>query len=187
MKIFPAINSDRNTAEKSLTIIGLGNEYLSDDGAGIRVVRELRNRISNRHIVFEELAIGGLQLLDFVVGYKHCIIIDAITSGQCAPGTLFKFIQKPDEEPVSLSSSHQIDLGQVLGLAKFMGAELPETLTVYGVEVSDITTFRDACTEEVSRALPLLVERICNDLNEETTKTPERTGEWHIIDQPVTI
>ena len=187
MNDFRKMSSDQDIAKQSFTIIGLGNEFLSDDGAGIRVVRELRNRMPDAGIVFEELAVGGLQLLDYVVGYKNCIIVDAITSGKHAPGTLFKFIQMPDQEPLSLTSSHQIDLGQVLGLAKLMGTELPETLTVYGVEASDITTFRDACTEEVEKALPLLINCICKDVQEVTRCAQQRAGEWHIIGQPVAI
>ena len=134
----------------------------------------------------EELAVGGLVLLDFVTGCKECIIVDAITSGTRPVGTLFRFVQLPDQEPLKLTSSHQIDLGQVLALAKLLGASLPEKLTVYGIEVSDTTTFRDACTEEVSNAIPKLVELICTDIHQRGTDSRVLTGEWQVLDQLVT-
>jgi hydrogenase maturation protease len=182
----PLMNSSPIPAEKPLTVIGLGNEFLCDDGVGIRVVRELRNRMPAGSAIFEELAVGGLQLMDYVAGYRECIIVDAISSGLRPPGTLFRYVQTPDDGPLSLSSSHQVDLGQVLAFAKLMGAALPERLTVYGVEVSDITTFHDGCTEEVAGAIPKLVDCICNDVRQGGMSTTARTGEWQTLDHPVT-
>jgi hydrogenase maturation protease len=172
--------------KKGLTIIGLGNEMLSDDGLGIRVVRELRNRLNDRFVVFEELSVGGLQLFDSLIGTEECIIVDAIKTGSQPAGTLFRFIQTADNKPVTLTSSHQIDLGQILGLARFMGAPLPRRLTVYGIEAEDITTFRDACTAQVSKAIPKLVNAICSDvLSAHAERTPY-TDEWQIINDLVT-
>jgi hydrogenase maturation protease len=178
---------DRLSHAKPFTIIGLGNELLSDDGVGIRVVQELRKRLTDTSIKFEEIAVGGLELLDYVVGCRECIIVDAIISGRQPPGTLYRFVQTPDQEPVKLTSSHQIDLGQVLALAKLLGASLPAKLTVYGIEVSDITTFRDACTEEVSEAIPKLLDLICTDVQQNGMNSRVPTGEWQVIDHLVTI
>jgi hydrogenase maturation protease len=178
---------DQQSHHRPFTIIGLGNELLSDDGVGIKVVRELKKRLTDTSIAFEEIAVGGLGLLDYVVGYRECIIVDAITSGTQPAGTLYRFVQSPDQEPMHLTSSHQIDLGQVLALAKLLGASLPAKLTVYGIEVSDITTFRDACTEEVNEAIPKLVDLICTDVQQNGMNSRVPTGEWQVIDHLVTI
>jgi hydrogenase maturation protease len=166
---------------KSLTIIGLGNEFLTDDGVGIRVVRELRNRLLVEGVVFEELSVGGLQLLDHIVGTEECIIIDAITSGVQPAGTLYRFIQDATHEPIKLTSSHQIDLSQVLSLAKLLGAALPKRLTVYGIEANDVTTFQDSCTNQVSSSIPRLVDLICRDINNDASASPACVGAWQII------
>ena len=169
-----------------LTIIGLGNEMLSDDGLGIRVVRELKNRLGNRSVAFEELSVGGLQLFDYLAGTEECIIVDAIKTGTQPAGTLLRFVQTADSEPVTLSSSHQIDLGQILGLARFMGASLPKRLTVYGIEADDITTFRESCTEQVSKAIPKLVDAICSDVQTDRAEGTLSTDTWHIINDLAT-
>lgn len=170
----------------SLTVIGLGNDLLSDDGLGIRTIRQLKARLALDDAVFQELSVGGLQLLDHVVGYERCIIVDAMTTGKEPAGTIYRFVQTPDAKLVPLSSSHQIDLGQVLALAKLLGAELPETLTVYGIEALDVTTFRDGCTAQVSEAIPRLVDLICRDLDESVAISGLRTGGWEIIHDSVT-
>lgn len=177
---------DHPSHRKPLTIIGLGNEFLSDDGAGIRAVRELHERLAGESIAFEELAIGGLQLLDYLSDTDECIIIDAVASGAHPAGTLYRYTQEPDTRPIALSSSHQIDLGQVVGLAKILGGELPKRLRVYGVEVNDIVTFHDGCTDPVAAAIPTLVDIICHDLQDDSTNPQACPGEWEIIQELVT-
>jgi hydrogenase maturation protease len=173
--------SGQSSSPESLTIIGLGNEFLADDGVGIRVVRDLKKQLKLDGIVFEELSVGGIQLLDYIVGTEECIIIDAITSGTQPVGTLYRFIQDADHEPVKLTSSHQIDLSQVLALAKLLGAALPKKLTVYGIEAKDVTTFQDNCSNQVSSAIPRLVSLICRDINNDDSASPASVGAWQII------
>ena len=180
------LNPSRLSHQKPLTIIGLGNEFLSDDGAGIRVIREVKRRLQRQSVVFEELAVGGLQLLDYLTDTDVCILVDAVNSGMHPAGTLYRFVQEPDGRPVTLSSSHQIDLGQVLGLARILGAALPKKLIVYGIEAEDIVTFRDGCTELVAAGIPSLVDIICNDVMEEESNPHARSGEWEIIQELVT-
>jgi len=172
---------------KPLTIIGLGNELLSDDGVGIRVVEALKERHFERPIVFEKLAIGGLELLDYLVGFEECVIVDAVSSGKEPPGTLFRFVQSLDDEPVKIASSHQIDLGQVLSLARLLGARLPRRVTVYGIEVEDITTFREGLTADVELAIPSLTNLICNDLEQQPDPSSVNSGEWQVFHEHVNL
>jgi len=173
------------TTRKPLTIIGLGNELLSDDGAGIRVVRELKKRLAGDDVAFEELSVGGLQLLDYIIGSEQCIIVDAVATGAHPVGTSYRFIQTPDSEPVTLTSSHQIDLGQVLALAKLLGTDIPQKVVVYGIEAGDLTTFQESCTNGVSKAIPKLVDTICRDLVDNGEACCTRTGEWQIVNDAV--
>ncbi|MDP2887244.1 MAG: hydrogenase maturation protease [Ignavibacteria bacterium] len=180
----------------SLLVIGLGNELLADDSIGLRVVRELKKRVSRNEIAFEELSVGGLQLLDYLVGYRRCILIDAIVSGTHPAGTIHHFVQVPGGESIRLSSSHHVSLSEVLALGKILGASLPESISVYGIEPGDTTTFIEQCTGEVSQAIPQLVGLICRDLlnNESgcgnqtvlpTGSIPRlRMGNGEIINQP---
>lgn len=172
-----------NSRGTDIRIIGLGNEFLSDDGAGIRVARALRERLPAQTAEIEELAVGGLELLSSITGCDRCIIVDAVTTGAHPPGTTYRFVQPPGADPPSLSSSHQVDLSQVVTLASLLGADLPRLLLVYGIEADDVTTFHDGCTEKVSRAIPGLVNAICRDVrNDDITRST--AGGWHIIGHP---
>jgi hydrogenase maturation protease len=170
---------------RPLVIIGLGNELLTDDGVGIRVVRELRKRPLSNDAVLEELSVGGLPLLEYIAGFERCIIVDAVVTGRHPPGTAYRFVQGADPPPFNMTSSHQIDLAQILSLATLMGWDLPRSLTVYGVEAADITTFRDGCTEEVSRAIPLIVEAVCSELKTDGNNLQNHPGEWQILTEAI--
>jgi len=163
------------------TIIGLGNEFLSDDGLGIRVVRDLRKRLPADTATFEELSIGGLELLDHITGYDECVIVDAIATGTHPPGTLYRRVQKDPESTVPMRSSHQIDLMQVVRLAGLLGAAVPRRIVLYGIEAGDITTFHEGCTTEVTRAVPYLVDAICMDLQGPGLPSGDSPGTWQVI------
>ncbi|HUI66551.1 MAG TPA: hydrogenase maturation protease [Bacteroidota bacterium] len=167
----------------SLAIIGLGNEMLSDDGLGIRVVRALRQRLRRRDIEFEELSLGGLPLLDHLIGFDRCIIVDAISTGLYPPGTTLRLVQTGSSAPVAIRSSHQIDLSQILGLAELLGERLPREVAVYGIEACDVTTFHDDCTSAVAAAIPSLVDAICRDIEKNRLSAPP--GQWQLIDPVV--
>jgi hydrogenase maturation protease len=163
------------------TIIGLGNEFLSDDGLGIMVVRDLRKRLPADTATFEELSIGGLELLDYITGYEECVIVDAIATGTRPPGTLYRCVQKDPESTVPMRSSHQIDLMQVVRLAGLLGAAVPRRIVLYGIEAGDVTTFHEGCTADVARAIPRLVHAICMDLQDPCLPSGDSPGTWQVV------
>jgi len=156
-----------------MSIIGLGNELLSDDGVGIQAVREVQRRLAyaaagrtpeELPIAFHEIAVGGLPLLDYLVSAERCILLDAFETGTHPPGTIHHMVLTDAGPPARVTTSHQIDVFQVINLAKMMGAEIPRPLILYGIEGADFTTFHEGCTEPVSRALSTLVEMVCHDV-----------------------
>lgn len=153
--------------DKNKTVIlGLGNEYITDDGIGIHTIRELKNNLPSNNYTIEELSIGGIELLDHLSGYEQAIIVDAFITGAHPSGTIYRYVQTADEDGMKLKSSHQIDLPQVLGLARALNIAMPNEIIIYGVEAGDITTFRCKCTPEVEVAIPKLVKLIQNDIME---------------------
>ncbi len=155
--------------QKKIIIIGLGNEFISDDGVGIFVLRYLKSKLlsslnDNDNFVFEELSVGGLGLLDYISGFNKCLIIDTILTRTQPPGTVYRFKQNSSDELVKIKSSHQINLPQVIGLAKLLKIEVPDEMIIYGIEGEDITTFKIGCTESVQEAIPKLVDIIYDDI-----------------------
>jgi hydrogenase maturation protease len=151
-------------SKSDVIVLGLGNEYISDDGIGIHTIREIQNSNRFENCTIKELAVGGIELLDSLTGYDRAIIVDAFVSGADQPGTIYRYRQTLDEEIPKFKSSHQINLSQVVGLAKMLGIPMPKEIIVFGVEAADITTFNKNCTPKVEAVIPELVELIQSEL-----------------------
>ena len=72
-----------------ITVLGIGNILLSDEGFGVRVVEELQKCCKFPEEV-EVLDGGtlGLDLLRFIKGTKKLVLLDAVDGGK-EPGTLY--------------------------------------------------------------------------------------------------
>ncbi len=158
-------------------IIGLGNEFMRDDGFGLYAVRalsekmraigemhkETKQRFLN-HLDFRESTVGGLEILDYLSGYRRCILIDAVATGKNPPGTIYRYVYNHHDELVKLVSSHQINLTELIGLAKLCGVDVPSVILIYGMEVEDIMTFSIGCSDAVKDALPDFVDVVAEEL-----------------------
>lgn len=148
------------TGKNDTLIIGLGNEILTDDRVGIELVRILKAKVRNADIV--EAAVGGLELIQLMSGYRKVIIIDAVMTGRHETGSLITL--KPEDFPHgSAMVRHQIGLNEALELGRRTGMDLPSEIVIYGVEVREIMTFGESCTPEIARRIPGLAQRILDD------------------------
>lgn len=126
-----------NEQEKTL-IIGVGNEYRSDDGAGLVVARRLRRRVGDDFVVVEQTG-EGASLIETWRGASSVIVIDAVTSG-AEPGTIHRFEANIQSLPKSFFrySTHAFSLAEAIEVARALG-ELPARFVVYGIEALNFT------------------------------------------------
>lgn len=167
-------------------IIGLGNPLLSDDAAGLHVVRALRRILAGREgIELHELSVSPPRLAELFAGPETLIIVDAVKTPSGKAGSLLHFRMSGEEivgagfKPAPTEGrgesaegvivSHAADLRAAFRMARLMGAELPRQVWIFAVEAEDVTTFREELSPAVARALPGLVEQItrvvCEDEN----------------------
>jgi len=150
---------------KKTVIIGLGNPYLRDDGIGNSIAQILMKRLAGQtSITVIELSIGGLRMIDFLVGYERCIIIDAIKTGQQQPGTICKLTLNDLGAALHISSSHDTSFVGALESCRYMGLSLPHYIEFWGIEAGDINSFGDTLTRKVEAAVPMVVEEILKDI-----------------------
>jgi len=146
-------------AQKTL-VLGLGNDILTDDAIGLRVVRRLADELGDRtDIDIRETTEMGLALLDFLTGYAAAFIVDSIQTGRSAPG----FVH--DLAPSSLkqltgSTPHFLGVGEALALGRELGLAMPGEVRVFAIEVEDPLTVGTTMTPALEEALLLIVSRI---------------------------
>jgi len=144
-------------------VIGLGNIVLSDDGAGVHAVRQLRRRtppVSGVELI--EGGTAGLLLLPHLADARSAIIVDAIDTGAPA-GTLVRL--QGEDWPAAFSSHvtvHDVGLRDLLGAAQLTGA-LPRRLVLHGIQPAT-TTIGTELSAPVARALGRLVNAVAAEL-----------------------
>jgi len=138
-------------------VIGLGNPILTDDGVGVHAARLVQaGLLPDSGVDVLELAVGGLALMEAMVGYERVILIDALYTPDEAAGGVVQFHAGELPETLNSASSHDVDLPTALRLGRGLGAPLPDTdqIQVIGVHARDVLTFGDHLTPRVAAAAP---------------------------------
>lgn len=150
-------------------VIGLGNPVMSDDSVGIKVVQSLRQAMEeDDSLTITEAYAGGMNLMDVMTGYEKAIIVDAMVTGACNPGTLKSFSVSDIAGTKNTVSSHDSSLAVALETGKLLGLVLPSKIRILGIEAEDVYTFGEALTSTVECAVPLAVSWVINSLDRAT-------------------
>ena len=130
-------NLIENNLRKTL-LVGVGNEYRSDDGIGLAVARAIREKLLPSVIVKEESG-EGAALMEAWQGFQNVIIVDAVSSG-AMPGTIFRIDANKETVPITFFhySTHAFSVAEAVELAKVINT-LPSRLLVYGIEGAAFT------------------------------------------------
>lgn len=120
-------------ADARILVIGVGNEYRSDDAAGLVVARRLR-QLSLGNVTVIEASGEGTDLMESWKGADTVIIVDAASSG-AKPGTIHRIDARAQRIPTGLLrySTHAFSVGEAVELARAMN-RLPPRMVVYGIE-----------------------------------------------------
>jgi hydrogenase maturation protease len=145
-------------------VLGWGNPILSDDGVGIKVAQEVKEKLSYPQITVAETSTAGLSLLDSIVGYDKVVIIDAVQTKEGNAGQIYRMGLQDFSSTKHFSSPHQINLATALELGKMLNLAMPQKITIFAVEAKDITNFSEKCTPEVEQAIPEVVKMVLEEL-----------------------
>jgi hydrogenase maturation protease len=175
-------------------VVGLGNPILGDDGVGWRVAEEVKRRIADSEwqivssgpvishakrpsaisyqpsaIEVDCVSLGGLSLMERLVGYERAILIDAISTGQWPVGSVHRFPLDalPDSTAGHSASAHDTSLQTALKLGRAMEAPLPPSgeIVVVAVEARSVYDFGEDLTPPVAAAVPRAVEMVIETLS----------------------
>ena len=145
-------------------IIGLGNPILGDDGIGWRVAKQVREQLSPGfpHPI-EFLSLGGISLMEYLVGYERAILIDAIASDRESGSIILSDLSEmPDYSAFHTTSTHDTSLQKAINLGKAMGTVLPEQVIVVGITANHVYEFSEDLSlpvaGAVSRAAQIVID-----------------------------
>jgi hydrogenase maturation protease len=121
---------------KRITVIGVGNPYRRDDGAGPAVVEGLRHRCLP-NVELAECDGEPTRLLDLWSGAELAVVVDAVRTEPPRPGTIHRrSLQHPSLGRGGVAGSHAVDFGDAVALAAALD-RLPNQMLLYLVETAD--------------------------------------------------
>ncbi|MBI5542427.1 MAG: hydrogenase maturation protease [Deltaproteobacteria bacterium] len=146
-------------------VLGIGNSLLTDNGVGIEIARQLRERLGDRQdVVVEESSGGGLDVAERLIGFERAVLIDALSLPNGQPGTLHAFALGSGPTTWNTLGSHDADVPTSLQVFATLGSRIPERVDVVGVEARELKVFCTSLSPEVQRAVPLAVEKVLSIL-----------------------
>lgn len=179
------MNRCNGVEQAKISVIGLGNVLLGDDGFGPLVIELFRSEYSHDPTI-EVLDLGtpGLDLVPYLHGKKFVVIVDAVQSDS-KPGTLNLYGESGLlDHPAALHlSAHDPAVGQCLTQLRLAG-HAPSDVRVLGVvpECCDLGSRMSDC---VLAAVSPAVKTIASLLDQQGFPCRRRTGNrrpnlwWH--------
>jgi hydrogenase maturation protease len=156
-------------------VIGLGNPILGDDGVGWRVAEAVERVLTSNGVPttrdlperagavdVECLSLGGLSLMEHLVGYENVIIVDAIHTGSCPQGTVrcLPLAELADPMRGHTTSAHDTSLQLAIEVGRTMGAELPDEVTIISIESPDVYDFSEELSPQAAAAVPVALKAV---------------------------
>ena len=146
-----------------ILILGIGNVLLTDEGIGVRALKELERRFTfPDNVELLDGGTAGIELLRHIRMRDYLIIIDAMKFDQ-EPGTVFR-VEGADVPAAFRTriSPHQLGLSDLLAAA-MLTDELPKNLVLFGVEPESIDIGLDL-TDTVEASVEKLVNAVADEL-----------------------
>lgn len=156
-----------------VVVIGIGNDFRRDDGAGLAVVGAARSGLPEGVRVVESDG-EPARLLDAWAGADTVVVADAVRTGAPA-GTIHRFELGREALPATrgVGSSHALGLGEATNLAAAMG-RLPARLVLIGIEALELGE-GPGLSDAVARAVPAAARQLVREV-ERAPEPAERTG-----------
>ena len=146
--------------EKKTLILGIGNDILTDDGIGSRLVNDLIKSISNPEVYYNIACCGGLEIVEYIKDYERVVFIDAIRTHNGRPGDVYYFIPSDFRETSHLSNLHDVSFLSALKLGHALNLGLSNDLHIIAVEIIEDMEFSEDFSPQIKQRYPEIREKV---------------------------
>ena len=152
-----------------ITVLGIGNILLQDEGVGVHLVQELAGELHNTDV--DLIDAGTSPDIPYLVSDEtdKLIIVDAVDAGD-EPGAIYKFtpedIEQDEASPISL---HEIGVLQSLRLMALENRK-PKSTVIIGIQPKTID-YGMELSNEVKKKLPKVINLVLKEIEETKTAT----------------
>lgn len=164
LKSFRSLREEIARGEAMITLLGIGNTLLKDEGLGVHFIRwfQQRHDFGTKVNIVDGGTLGFL-LLDLICQSERLLVVDALQVDE-EPGSLFRFTLK-DVPPEfhSQGTVHDITFFQVMLNAEMMN-KAPQESVIVGVVPEDIKSVGTFVTPTVERTFPAIELQVLKEL-----------------------
>ncbi len=145
-----------------ILVLGLGNDILKDDAAGLRVAEAAGQMLAGEtDIEVRTTTSMGLTLLDEIADREAVVIVDAVHTGNAKPGAVHCMA------PVMLkrlraASPHFLGLGETLELGRRLNLAMPEKIAVFAIEIEDPFALGETLTPTIAAVVPSAAAKVAD-------------------------
>jgi hydrogenase maturation protease len=150
--------------ESDILVIGIGNEFRTDDALGLFVARELVRR-HPAHVIVREADGEGASLLEMWEGWKRVVLVDALSSGE--PAGLVHRVDVMEEhfsKELFHASTHAFGVAEAVEMARQLG-RLPVKLVLFGIE-GKLFEPGVGLTDPVVKSIPELLHAVQDEIDQ---------------------
>ena len=152
-------------------VVGLGNPILTDDGVGVKVAYAVEEELGPNipeNITVTEASVGGLRLMELMIGYDRVILIDAIITSNGHDYGHIHELSLEDLRQITptehSASAHDTSLITALDAGVLLGLHMPTEFEIIAVEVENVMDFSEDPTPAVAAAIPKVTEMVLDAL-----------------------
>jgi hydrogenase maturation protease len=148
-----------------ITVMGIGNPLVKDEGVGIRVIETMMNTLAfPDNVRLVDAGTMGMGILNLFQDCDYLLVIDAVDGTGEPAGTVVR-MTPADMAPNTIKHSmHDMRLVDVLEAAMLMGTQ-PEVDCV-GIQILDMDGIAIGLTPELEEAVPRAVDAALSILAE---------------------
>lgn len=147
-------------------VIGLGNPILGDDGVGWVVAQKVQEKLkdSGYEVEVDCLALGGLNLMERMIGFERVILIDSLNTGQRSPGSLVTFTLDELEDLTHghSSAAHDATIKTALATGRRLQVVLPQDKDVHvvAIEARHVYELQEELSPLIAAVVPLAIGKV---------------------------
>ncbi|MBN1598540.1 MAG: hydrogenase maturation protease [Bacteroidales bacterium] len=162
-------------APKTTLILGIGNDILSDDGIGIRLVNDLKVQLDEDTLQFDTLNVGGLEIVEQIQPYNKVIIIDAIKTKQGVPGEVMHLTPEIFKQTSHISSFHDISFLTAIKFGHKIGMNIPEQIDIIAIEIVEDMVFSSQLSPIIQKRYKRILKEVVKITKTVLAKTDNNT------------
>ena len=147
-------------ATEKILVMGIGNDILTDDGIGPKLVGDLTKMDLPAEVTFKTAAVGGLELLEIVSGYSRIFMIDAIRTAGGRPGSVHFLSPDDFRKTMHISNFHDINFLTALELGNRLNYQLPSEIMIIAVEIAEDLEFNEELSPALQKRYPEILSKV---------------------------